>query len=400
MALFSRQFKRRLQRVLRRVLPVLFMASMMLGALILHASLFLSPVGQRIEVSQTDVWFRVRGVRPPPSDIIIAALDEATYRELGLSHIQPLSRGLVGDLVTTIAASGAESCFLDLIFRDPGTSQEDNQKLAASLRALPTFIGAFDYVERDNIANTAKLVEVFPREEFMTAATRSVKVNVIDVEGVRYFTQPKESERDVLPLPYSYARWAKLRSAPAYQDLINFYGPPGTIPTVSIYKILRNDRATNEALLKGKMVAVGNTLATGLSYSLKDSFVTPTSSRPMAGVEIHATVLGNLRTGSWIHRTPLPIELQLLSAVLLVVSGVFFTLPAGPALVFYAFVTATWSVWAYLWFLQDKFLPGTLVFYVVLPLALIVAILAKHRTLKGKLKYLGGMLGISDGLDD
>jgi CHASE2 domain-containing sensor protein len=307
---------------------------------------------------------------------------------------------MVGDLVTTIAASGAESCFLDLIFRDPGTSQEDNQKLAASLRALPPFIGAFDYVERDNIANTAKLVEVFPREEFMTAATRSVKVNVIDVEGVRYFTQPKESERDVLPLPYSYARWAKLRSAPAYQDLINFYGPPGTIPTVSIYKILRNDRATNEALLKGKMVAVGNTLATGLSYSLKDSFVTPTSSRPMAGVEIHATVLGNLRTGSWIHRTPLPIELQLLSAVLLVVSGVFFTLPAGPALVFYAFVTATWSVWAYLWFLQDKFLPGTLVFYVVLPLALIVAILAKHRTLKGKLKYLGGMLGISDGLDD
>lgn len=400
MGLFSRQFKRRVQKFLRRVIPVVCMAVVMFGALALHASLFLSPLGQRIETSQTDLWFRVRGVRPPPPDLIIVALDEATYREMGLSHIQPLPRGVIGDLVNVVREAGAEGCFLDLIFRDPGTSQQDNQKLASSLGTMPTFIGAFDYVERDNIANTAKLVEVFPRPEFSAAATRVVKVNVVEVDAVRYFTQPKTIEKEVLPLPYSYAQWAKLSAAPAFQDLINYFGPPGTIPVVSAYKILRNDRATNEALLRGKFVAVGNTLATGLSYSLKDAFTTPTSTRQMAGVEIHATTLANLRAGDWIRRTPLPTELVLLSATLLVVSGMFFTLPAGPAIVSYALVTAIWSVWAYFSFLRNDFLPGVLVFYVVLPLTLVIAVLAKHRTLKGRLKQIGGMLGMSERLDE
>ena len=87
----------------------------MFGALALHASLFLSPLGQRIETSQTDLWFRVRGARPTPSDLIIVALDEATYREMDLSHIQPLPRGVIGQLVTAVRDAGAEGCFLDLI---------------------------------------------------------------------------------------------------------------------------------------------------------------------------------------------------------------------------------------------------------------------------------------------
>jgi CHASE2 domain-containing sensor protein len=382
------------------VLPVLFMTGGMFGAVVLHAYVFLSPFGQQLETSQTDLWFRVRGVRAPPSDLIIGALDEATYRELGLSQLQPLPRGLIGELIGKLHEAGAEMCFLDFIFRDPGTSLVDNEKLAAALRAFPTIIGAFDYMERDNIAKTAALVEVFPRVEFSSAAAIVAKVNVIEVDSVRYFTQTKAKEREVIPLPYSYARWAKLSRVPAFQDLINYYGPPGTIPAVSIHKVLRNDRAANEALFKGKLVAVGNTLATGLSYSIKDSFMTPASSRPMAGVEIHATVLGNVRTGEWIHRTPLSRELVILSAVLVVVSGVFFTLSAGPALVFYSLITAGWSVWAYLWFLNDKFLPGVLAFYGVLPLVLVVAILGKHRTLKGRLKHIGSMLGMTDRLDE
>jgi adenylate cyclase len=399
MALLSRQFKRRLQKFLRRVFPVLLMTVGMFGAIALHTSLFLSPFGQQLETSQTDVWFRVRGARPPPSDLILAALDEATYRELGLSHIQPLPRVLIGELLDKIREAGAEACFLDFIFRDPGINVEDNAKLASALGAFPTFIGAFDYVERDNIAKTSKLVEVFPRTEFSTASTRVVKVNLVEVDSVRYFTQPKAIEREVIPLPYSYARWAKLAAEPAFQDLINYYGPPDTIPAVSIYKILRNERPANEALLKGKFVAVGNTLATGLAYSLKDSFITPTSFRPMAGVEVHATVLGNLRTGGWIRRTPLPNELALLTMVVVVMSGVFFMLPAGPAVVFYSLVTALWSVVAYVLFLNNRFLPGVSAFFIVLPLVLVVAILAKHRTLGGRLKHIGDMLGMSDRLD-
>lgn len=400
MALLSRQFKRRLQKFLRRVIPVVAMALVMSGALVLHGSLFVSPFGQRFEVWQTDLWFRVRGPRPPPSNMIIVALDEPTYRELGLSHISPLPRGTIGELLEKLREGGAEGAFLDFIFRDPGPSESDNRRLVGGLSSIPSFIGAFDYVERDNIAKTSTLVDVLPQPQFQAAATRVTKVNLMDLHGVRYFTQPKREDRDILPVPYSYAQWAKIGRMPTFHDLINYYGPPGTIPMVSIYKVLRNDRAANERLFKGAFVVVGNTLATGLSYTLKDSFVTPTSTRVMPGVEIHATVLGNVRSGDWIHRTSPAIEFSLLSAVILVISGVIFTMPAGPAVVFYTLVTAIWSVWSYAWFLTDRFLPGLLAFYVVLPLVLVVAILAKHRTLKGRMRYIGDMLGISDRVEE
>jgi CHASE2 domain-containing sensor protein len=332
--------------------------------------------------------------------MLVVALDEPTYRELGLSHIAPLPRGILGELLEKLREGGAEAAFLDFIFRDPGPSQADNQRLVAGLHSIPTFIGAFDYVERDAITKTATLIQVLPQPDFQEAAARVTKVNLMDIPSVRSFTQPKREDSNVLPVPYSYAQWARIERMPTFYDLINYYGPPGTIPTVSIYKVLRNDRAANERLFKGAFIIVGSTLATGLSYTLKDSFVTPTSTRVMSGVEIHATVLGNMRSGDWIHRTSLATECTLLSAVILVVSGVIFTMPAGPAVVFYTMVTAVWSVWAYAWFLTDRFLPGLLAFYVILPLVVVVAILAKHRTLKGRMRYIGDMLGISDRVDE
>lgn len=128
MALFSRQLKRRTTKLLRRVVPVLLISVGMLGAVFLHAYLFLSPFGQQLETSQTDVWFRVRGVRPPPPNLLLVSLDEATYRELGLSHLQPLSRGMIAELLEKLSDAGAKACFLDFIFRDPGPSPEDNQR--------------------------------------------------------------------------------------------------------------------------------------------------------------------------------------------------------------------------------------------------------------------------------
>jgi hypothetical protein len=70
-------------------------------------------------------------------------------------------------------------------------------------------------------------------------------------------------------------------------------------------------------------------------------------------------------------------------------------LPAGLAVIFYTSVAALWSVWAYMWFLQNKFLPGILAFFVVLPIVLAIAVLAKHRAARGRLKHIGDMLGIS-----
>lgn len=53
---------------------------------------------------------------------------------------------------------------------------------------------------------------------------------------------------------------------------------------------------------------------------LGSSNVTPTGTRVMPGVDIHATVLGNVRSGGWIHRTSVASECGLLSADILGIS--------------------------------------------------------------------------------
>jgi len=80
---------------------------------------------------------------------------------------------------------------------------------------------------------------------------------------------------------------------------LNFYGPPGTIPTISYYRILDlpSDSAIDADLipLKGKVVFVG--LSEHLRSEQKDGFYTVFSQpdgRDISGVEIAATAFANI----------------------------------------------------------------------------------------------------------
>ena len=55
-------------------------------------------------------------------------------------------------------------------------------------------------------------------------------------------------------------------------------------------------------------------------YFLGSSNVTPTGTRVMPVVDMHASLLGNVRSGDWIHRTSVTTECGLQSAVILGIS--------------------------------------------------------------------------------
>ena len=87
-----------------------------------------------------------------------------------------------------------------------------------------------------------------------------------------------------------------------YQDpksrYLNFYGPPGTLPTISYYRLLDlpvNFTAIDQIVLKGKAVFIG--LSEHLRPELKDGFYT-VFSKPegldISGVEIAATAFANI----------------------------------------------------------------------------------------------------------
>lgn len=79
---------------------------------------------------------------------------------------------------------------------------------------------------------------------------------------------------------------------------LNFYGPPGTIPTISYYRILNtqeNPSAADRVVLKDKAVFIG--LSEHLRPELKDGFYTVFSQPEgldISGVEIAATAFANI----------------------------------------------------------------------------------------------------------
>jgi adenylate cyclase len=78
---------------------------------------------------------------------------------------------------------------------------------------------------------------------------------------------------------------------------INYYGPPGTIPTFSLSDLL--DGHVPAAAIAGHAVLLGVT-----ALGLGDNFVTPFS-QTMPGVEVLATITGNLLSGQILQHASL-----------------------------------------------------------------------------------------------
>ena len=141
---------------------------------------------------------------------------------------------------------------------------------------------------------------------------------------------------------------------------VNFYGPPSTLPTISMHKVVLSDTADEPSLrgtIKDRIVFIG---AARTSWSeQKDGFHT-VYTRPdgldLSGVEIAATVYANLRDDSYLKPLPFPASAATLLAGALVVCLLTFPLsplPAATALIVYGgaglaaawFLFATHAVW-------------------------------------------------------
>jgi adenylate cyclase len=380
----------------RRLLPVVLVAFLAITVVVLHALTFLTGAGQRVELKQTDLWFRLRGAIPTPEDVVILSIDENTYRELSLSTLAPLPRGLVAELLEKLAHAGASLAIVDLFFRDPGNDLDANKRLASALGMMPTFIGAFQFDEVSQDRSASRVIEVSPIEQFAKQAEQVVLMNIRGVDIVRFFRLPRHRRDKNLALAAAYAARPPVKEAPGELDLIRFYGPAGSMPRVSAYQVLRGDDSFNAAQFSGKTVLIGNALEAKTGFAAKDSFLTPAGPVVMSGVEIHATVVGNIMERSWIRRMDVVGELVGISLVL---SGVIVTLaivsPFHGALVT-AFVVTLWGCVAYAGFLSGVLIPGVLASAVFLPIAAVVVTLAKHQALKVRVAQVEDMLGLSD----
>ncbi|MDQ7787646.1 MAG: CHASE2 domain-containing protein [Thermodesulfovibrionales bacterium] len=243
-----------------------------------------------------DLSFRIRAPLPPDERIIIVAIDEKTLEKYGR---WPLKRNYYVPFLNT--AKEAAVIGFDMIMAEPS---EDDAVFAEAVRehgkvVIPVYIEnrarisypvkALSFVKTGH-THVEQGVDGVVREVFHTIASRDVMLTSMAAEMYETATGRPTDQFRILYRP------ERKNTDVLYQENlmnINFSGPPGTFPQISLADILEGTVPSSS--LKDKIILVGVTAA-----GLGDRVLIPFTQKrnQMPGVEVHAHILQNLFNGN------------------------------------------------------------------------------------------------------
>lgn len=295
----------------------------------------------RLEAPLTDLRFLIQGPRTAPDAVTIIAIDDETARETGS---YPLPRATMAHLVSALGRMKPKVVALDILFIDPGPAEGD-LALADALRKTPSVLaaaGLFSRVVRGSLGSVDDDVQdlpaaqnlLLPLESLSSAAALGVVNISTDASGIpRHVPLLLRSNGRILPsFPLRAASVAMGRDPVLRPDAIDmdgtststergyalplrFYGPGGTVRTISASQIL-NGSATDDTV-RDKVVVIGATVTGG-----GDSFPTPFDP-VLPGVEILATAISHLWAGDGLVRNR---NVRLTDAAMAVILPILFVL--------------------------------------------------------------------------
>jgi signal transduction histidine kinase/CHASE2 domain-containing sensor protein len=266
--------------------------------------------------------------RPPPADIAIVAVDEASIAALGR---WPWRRAIHATMVEKLSAAGAKAIALDVILseRDRGDPAGDAalvRATAASGRvvlASPVTevagLGARDILPFDELRQAAAAIAHIQVEDDEDGVVRALDLvdGAQDPRPYLGLAALQVAGRAPTPLPGWPAEEGRGR-ARSHRYLIPYFGADGTVRRYSYLAVLRGDVSPSE--FAGKVVFVGSTAA-----GLGDEHPSPAGGRAaqMAGVEIAAQIAGALQEGTEI-RAAMPVQTAILSStIVLLLYGLY-----------------------------------------------------------------------------
>ncbi|MBW8322788.1 MAG: adenylate/guanylate cyclase domain-containing protein [Rhizobium sp.] len=232
----------------------------------------------------------------PDEGPVIVAIDEPSFADLNAQW--PWPRSVHARLVTALRAAGARVIALDIIFSEPTTAAED----AALADALgPDVVLAGDETLISS-AQADQFVRTLPLGLFTdTGAKAGIASIALGGDGV---------VRGLPSLDDSFAaRIAETAGVSTNLSasglLMQAFGGPRTYPTVSYYQALDPENLLPADTFRDRVVIVGLSLqnAPTVTGGGADAFATSYTvhtGRLVAGAEIHAAILDNLRTASGI----------------------------------------------------------------------------------------------------
>jgi len=319
------------------------------------------PAGDGIQRLSYDLPFAWRRTLTTP-EVAIVYLDQASAQALGQPVSAAWDRSLYARFLNRLTRDGAKAVFYDIWFSGPSKNPAADQDFAEAIAQNGhVILGAnFD----DSVDQGVYRRTTFPPTTLLLNSAA----------GWGVLTWPIDPDNAVRQLyvgdgQIETASWvtARLLGAPVTRDprerlkqrWLNYYGPPGSLASVSFYQALQEDGVA-PGFFKDKVVFIGGRFVVGVLNKAQDSYANPYSRWGrlfMPGVDIHATEVLNLMRGDWLGRLPSWLEFSILLGCGLTVAVISTYLPpartmlAGLAMAFAVTCAAFWLVWyQHIWF--------------------------------------------------
>jgi adenylate cyclase len=133
-------------------------------------------LAQRLEWSLYDRFTAIATRDPqPPNDIIIVAIDEPSFSEMGMQW--PWPRRVHARLIDALVHGGARTIVFDLLFDEPSVAEDDEALTDAVRRAGNVVLASDRALTTDRRYEIAQWVEPLP-----SLAQAAVAVAAVDVD--------------------------------------------------------------------------------------------------------------------------------------------------------------------------------------------------------------------------
>jgi class 3 adenylate cyclase len=345
--------------------------------------------------------FRTRGVREPPSDVVVVAIDRAASRALGQSErIAEWPRSLHAQLVDALIVGNASVIAFDISFATPARNLADDHALALALARAGNVV-LLDLIEYDEPSPGLLLERRHPPlRYFIDVAAAHGPFPLPKESAVRAFWTARQGGEATLPiLAWRVHRQSEATSTEGNARYLDFYGPPRTLRTIGFHEVLAA-AATGDVgrrwlrdVFHGRAVFVGFSAADPKEQDrTRDDYRTVFSRADglnLSGVEIAATAVANLLE----DRAPSPLPTPAVLALLLASAGVLIaisaTLTGIPAIASVLGAVALYMSLAYALFAATaQWLPLVLPVLVQAPLALVSGASMRYARARAEKQHL------------
>ena len=264
---------------------------------------------RRPELSTVDLRFAVRGTAHAPRDIVVVQVDDATFGYL--NRRWPFPRRFHARVIDRLHAAGARVIGYDVQFTEQTDPADDNALITAVDAARPMVLATTE-------TDTRGRSNVFGGVQAQRQVGARVGSALLAPDPDAIYRRVPFSVNGLRSFAVVLAEAASKRSVAAgrFGDgsvPIDFAGPQGTIPTISMSRVLQGHFPPN--LFRGKIVIVGPS-----APSLQDVHPTPYGHDVlMSGAELQANAVATVLRG-------LPLnDVQGWVDVLLIIALGFFT---------------------------------------------------------------------------